>query len=119
MAFYEKLSGKPVTLAESVARNLQAVLNAKEGYAASVEVFGIGRYDGHYADRQLVETLIAEMLAKVRAFEPRLSNLSLSLLGRDRALWVRFALAGVCNGLPCSFVILFHSVFRHVRVVPG
>ena len=119
MAFFEKLSGQFVPPLSSIARNLQAVLNAKEGYAASVEVFGIGRYDGHYAHRELIDVLSAEMLAKIKAFEPRLSELSLSLVGRDRALWVRFVLAARCEGLPCSFTILFHSIFRHVRVLPA
>lgn len=119
MPFYEKLTGKSVPLAESIARNLQAVLNAKEGYAASVEVFGMGRYDGHYGHRELLAILVEEILEKVRDYEPRLKEPALTLVGREQTLWVRFLLTGVCAGAPCSFVILLHSVFRHVRVVPG
>ncbi|HKO53054.1 MAG TPA: GPW/gp25 family protein [Polyangiaceae bacterium] len=116
MAFYEKLSGKPSTAVASIARNLQAVLNAKEGYAASVEVFGIGRYDGHYGHRELLDALIGEMLTKIRALEPRLKEPALILVGKDRLLWVRFELTGRCNEQPCRFQVLFHSIFRHVRV---
>jgi predicted component of type VI protein secretion system len=119
MPFYEKLSGRSASLAESVARNLQAVLNAKEGYAASVEVFGLGRYDGHHGNRQLLDVLIGEILEKVRDFEPRLREPALALVGRDHLLWVRFVLTGLCDGVPCTYVVLLHSVFRHVRVVPG
>lgn len=119
MAFYEKLSRTKSPLAESVARNLQAVLNAKEGYAAAVEVFGLGRYDGHYGHRELLDTLLSEMLTKVRAFEPRLADPAIELLGRDRMLWVQFRLTGICCDAPCTFLVFFHSVFRNVRVIPG
>jgi len=117
MGFYEKLSGKPSPAVTNIARNLQAVLNAKEGYAAAVEVFGIGRYDGHYGHRELLDTLTSEMLAKVRVFEPRLKEPTLKFVGKDRLLWVRFVLTGLCNQEPCSFQVFFHSVFRQVRVV--
>lgn len=122
MALYEKLSKKAegtYSVADSIARNLEAVLNAKEGYAAAVEVFGIGRYDGHYGHRQLIDTLTAEMLQKVKAFELRLKEPSLSLVGRYRGLWVLFRLVGRCNEQPCSFEIFFHSIFRNVRVMPS
>jgi len=117
MAFYDKLSGKPTPAVVSIARNLQALLNAKEGYAAAVEVFGIGRYDGHYGHRELLDTLIAEMLVKVRAFEPRLKDPQLVLVGKDQRLWVRFLLSGTYDKTRYDFEIFFHSVFRHVRVV--
>lgn len=122
MALYEKLSKKadaPHTLVEGIARNLEAVLNAKEGYAAAVEIYGIGRYDGHYGHRRLIETLTAEMLQKVRTFEPRVKDPALGLVGRYRGLWVLFRLTGRCNEQACAFEVFFHSVFRNVRVVPG
>lgn len=123
MALYEKLSkqasGREPTPADSIAKNLEAVLNAKEGYSAAVEIFGIGRYDGIYAHQRLVETLAHEMLEKVRVFEPRIKEPSLGLVGRYRALWALFRLTGRYNGEPCSFEIFFHCVFRNVRVVPS
>ncbi len=121
MTLFEKLSKTEgaSSLAESIARNLEAVLNAKEGYAAAVEVFGIGRYDGHYASRPLIETLSLEMLQKVRSFEPRLKDPALGLIGRYRTLWALFRLTGRCNDQPQSFEIFFHSIFRNVRVVPS
>lgn len=123
MPLYEKLSKKPegalATLPESVARNLEAVLNAKEGYAASVEVFGIGRYDGIYGHQRLIEALSAEMLEKVQTFEPRVKEPAIHFVGRYRALWVLFRLSGRLKEQPCSFEIFFHSVFRNVRVMPS
>ena len=123
MALYEKLSKKPEgaapTLPEAIAPNLEAVLNAKEGYAASVEVFGFGRYDGIYGHQRLIETLIGEMLEKVQTFEPRVKEPKISFVGRYRTLWVLFRLSGRCKDQPCSFEIFFHSVFRNVRVMPS
>jgi predicted component of type VI protein secretion system len=122
VAFYEKLSKQEpgsFSLSDSVARNLEALLNAKEGYSASVAVFGIGSYDGHYAHRKLVDVLIGEMLQKVRVFEPRVKDPALFLVGRYRALWVLFRLTGRCDDTSCSFEIFFHSIFRNVRVVPS
>lgn len=122
MAFHEKLSKKapaPSSLPESIARNIEAVLNAKEGYAGAVEVFGIGRYDGHYGHRQLIDRLIAEMVQKVRYFEPRVKDPAIALIGRYRSLWVLFRLTGHCQEQECSFEIFFHSIFRNVRVVPS
>ena len=94
-------------------------LDSKEGYAASVEVFGIGRYDGIYGHQRLIETLIGEMLEKVKAFEPRVKEPTICLVGRYRALWVLFRLSGRCKDQPCSFELFFHSVFRNVRVMPS
>lgn len=122
MGLYEKLSKQAegtYSLADGIARNLEVVLNAKEGYSAAVEVFGIGRYDGHYGHRELIDTLTAELLQKVKAFELRVKDPTISLVGRYRGLWVLFRLTGRCNEQPCSFEIFFHSIFRNVRVMPS
>ncbi|WP_437491832.1 GPW/gp25 family protein [Sorangium sp. So ce1014] len=120
MSFFGKLSGNPDERAlESIARNLEAVLNAKRGHAGAVEVFGIGGYDGIHATKPFIGALSQEMLEQVKRHEPRLTEPQLTLIGRDRALWVRFRLSGRCQGEACSFAILFHSVFRSVRVLPA
>lgn len=120
MSFLGKLSGSPEEpRAASIARNLEAVLNAKRGHAAAVEVFGLGRYESPVASYPLARELTAEMLEQIRRFEPRLKEPALVLTGRDQALWVRFDLTGTCDGRPCGFAVLFHSVFRHVRVLPA
>jgi predicted component of type VI protein secretion system len=120
LSFLGKLAGgREERMVDSIARNLTAVLNAKQGHAAAVEVFGLGRYDGQFAQSGQVSVLTAEMLEQVNRFEPRLKDPALALLGRDRALWVRFMLTGRCEGQPCAFSVLFHAVFRHVRVLPA
>ena len=55
--------------------------------------------------------------AAVRAFEPRLREPQLVVVGKDRQLWVRFLLSGSYDRKRCDFEIFFHSVFRNVRVV--
>jgi type VI secretion system protein len=120
VSFFGKLAGNPDehTL-ESIARNLEAVLNAKRGHSGAVEVFGIGGYDGIHATKPFVSALTRDMLEQIRRHEPRLTEPQITLMGRDPALWVRFQLSGRCKGEPCSFAILFHSVFRGVRVLPS
>ena len=118
MSFLSRLAEAPEEPAiEAIARNLEAVLNAKQGYAGAVEVFGIGSYDGHFGDKGLVETLKAEMIEKVRRFEPRLREPKITLVGKDPALWVRVSLSGRVGGETRLFAVLFHSVLRNVRVV--
>lgn len=118
MSFVSRLAGAPEERAiDAVARNLEAVLNAKQGYAGTVEVFGVGSYDGHRGDRELLDTLMAEMIEQVRRHEPRLREPKLSLRGRAEGLWVCFSLRGRMDEEPRSFAVLFHSIFRNVRVL--
>jgi predicted component of type VI protein secretion system len=116
MALYEKLKGAEEPALASIARNLEAVLNAKKGHAAAVEVFGLGNYDRHFASKPAVNTLIAEMTEQVLAFEPRLMKPRIEITGRDPSLWVHFDLTATYAGGSCRFRLLFHSVFRNVRV---
>lgn len=116
MSLFGKLAGHEELLRESILRNLDAILNAKRGYSAAVEVFGLGRADGYFAKRPLVEGLIKDMLEVIRSEEPRLGSPSLIMAGRDRDLWVNFELLGTVSGEPCAFVIRFHCVFRNVQV---
>jgi predicted component of type VI protein secretion system len=115
----DKLSGSiEERTVESIARNVGAVLNAKRGYGAVVEVYGLGTYDRHVATKPLVEALVAEMTEAVQRFEPRLATPSIRVLGRDRQLWVRLELEGTVDGERRRFSIRFHSVFRNVEVEP-
>ena len=116
MSLYGKLTGHEEPMGESVARNLEAILNSRRGYSAAVEVFGLGRADGCFASRPLVTGVIKDMLETIRNHEPRLGSPSLTLVGRDRDPWVNFELRGVVSGEPCLFRLRFHCVFRHVQI---
>ncbi len=119
MSFFAKLGGSSEDRLQSITRNLEAVFNAQRGYAAAVEVFGLGNYDAHDATAALLKTLAGEMLDAVRVFEPRIVDPSLSVLGRDGALWLRMTLSGLVGGKVCHFQLRFHSVTRQVRVLCG
>ncbi|MCK6588098.1 MAG: GPW/gp25 family protein [Polyangiaceae bacterium] len=117
MGLIDKLAGsiEERTL-ESIARNVQAVLNSKRGYGGVVEVYGLGAYDAHLATKPLIAALITEMTDAVVGFEPRLKNPRIHLLGRDPRLWAVFELNGTVDGEPKRFLIRFHTVYRGVEV---
>jgi predicted component of type VI protein secretion system len=119
LSFFGKLRGDHEPRLESIARNLEMSLNAKRGYASAVEVYGLGRYDGHFATKPLLDELVVEMLEVVRAFEPRLLEPRLTLIGRDRGLWVRFTLTGLVGGAAVTYHVFLHSVLRNVSVRRG
>lgn len=101
---------------EQVRRNLESVLNTKEGYGYFVEGFGLGRYTEKFGTQDLMKTLTGEMLHSVERHEPRLKDADLELRGRDSGLWLHFVLTGTLNAAPCTLRILFHTVSGQVRV---
>lgn len=116
LSFCGKLKGEGEGCHESVARNLETIFNAKGGHSSATESFGLGRYDGYLANQLRLDTLALEMVEQARKFEPRISAPELELVGRDKGLWVRFHLTGSVANTPSRFVVLFHSVYRNVRV---
>jgi len=117
LGLFDKLGGSmEERTIESIGRNLEAVLNTRQGYGAVVEVYGLGAYDAYLATKPLVETLTAEMTEMIRRFEPRLCDPVVRVLGRDKELWVRFSVTGTVGGKQQAYRVLFHSVFRNVRV---
>ena len=117
MSFVSRLAGAPEEpVIDAIARNLEAVLNAKQGYAGAVDVFGIGGYEGRLGDKSILEMLSADMIATVRRHEPRLREPKLTLEGKDRSLWLRFSLRGRVDQETRTFAVLYHSILRNVRV---
>lgn len=116
-SFLTKLAGaRDEDPIDVVAKNLTAVLNAKQGYTGAVEVFGMGSYERYAADKTLVEAMMAEILDQVRRHEPRLREPRITLVGRDRGLWVRFALKGRIDEQTVTYTLLLHSVLRGVEI---
>jgi len=107
--------GAPGDLAQ-VRRNLEAVLNTKEGYGYFVEGYGLGRYTAQLGTRDLMKTLVGEMVHAIGAHEPRLQGAELELRGQDSALWLHFVLTATLAGAPCTLRVLFHTVSGQVRV---
>lgn len=96
--------------------NLEAVLNTKAGYGFFRRDFGLGDYTEKYGTRELVETLTRELRDEIAAHEPRLSDVEVTLRGRDAGLWLHFGLTGVLGGERRRLRLRFDTQSGHVRV---
>ncbi|MCP3161392.1 GPW/gp25 family protein [Myxococcus qinghaiensis] len=101
---------------EHVLRNLEAVLNTKAGYGFFRRDFGLGEYTEKYGTRELVESLTGELRDEIARYEPRLSDVELTLRGRDAGLWLHFGLTGVVAGERRKLKLRFDTLSAHVRV---
>lgn len=122
MTLIERLGGTTETAGLSIARNLASVLNARRGYAAVVEVFGLGEHDVFAESKPRLDGLIADMLGQVRRFEPRLSGVTIDYSGREGSVWALFRIQGdLADGGRLAFRVRFHVVLRNVVVTlePG
>lgn len=111
-----KLAEQPPedTLA-AIARNLDAVLNARRGYAAA-QVFGLGDHNVYEEAKPHLDALIADMTEQVRRFEPRLGTPTVRYAGHEGTLWARFELTGAVLGVRQTFKVLFHVILRTAKV---
>jgi type VI secretion system protein len=101
---------------ESVIRNIEAVLNTKEGFGSFRQDFGLGDYTANFGGRDLLKTLTQEILEEIDHHEPRISNVKLELQGKDNELMLLFVLTGVVNDAPCKLRLRFHTVSGNVQV---
>ncbi|WP_163992306.1 type VI secretion system baseplate subunit TssE [Pyxidicoccus caerfyrddinensis] len=123
-SFLEKFSGgrRPGSTGrhglEHVLLNLEAVLNTREGYGFFRRDFGLGDYTEKYGTRELVETLTAELREEIARHEPRLTEVVVTLRGRDAGLWLHFGLSAVLGGTHHKLRLLFDTQSGRVRVEP-
>lgn len=101
---------------ENVMRNIQAVLNTKEGFGSFRHDFGLGDYTAKYGTRDLLKALTEEIEQEIAHHEPRISGVKLELLGKDNGLMVHFLLTGIVNDAPCKLRLRFHTVSGNVQV---
>ncbi len=106
----------PVDTLGLVIRNLQAILNTKEGYGYFLPGFGLGSYTAKSGTSDLVETLTAEIEATIRRYEPRIEEPELEMLGRDAGLHLIYSLKGIIEGERHTLLIHFDTVGAVVRV---
>lgn len=106
----------PTDTLSLVIRNIQAILNTKEGFGYFLPGFGLGAYTARSGTSDLVETLTAEMEATVRRYEPRIANPELTLLGRDAGLELLYTLTGEIEGERHTLLIRFDTIGAMVRV---
>jgi type VI secretion system protein len=101
---------------DHVMRNIEAVLNTKEGFGYFRQDFGLGDYTAKFGGRDMMKVLAEEILEEVENHEPRISGVKLELKGKDSALMLNFLLTGVVNEAPCKLSLRFHTVSGHVQV---
>jgi predicted component of type VI protein secretion system len=117
----------------AIARNLDAVLNARRGYSGALEIFGLGDHDAFVAKQgntkasgdesppkpaaSTVAALAGDMLEQVLRFEPRLVGPTVRYVGRYESMWARFEITGSVQGTKQVFPVRFHVVLRNVQVL--
>lgn len=105
----------PSTL-EHVMRNVQAVLNTKEGYGYFLPGFGLRSYTDQSRGGNLVESLREELLQGIAQYEPRLKDVEVEPRGRDSGLWLHFNLRASLEGQPLRLRILYDTTTGQVRL---
>ncbi len=99
-----------------VLRNVQALLNTKEGYGYFVPGFGLGGYTETSGKGSPAEALAKELQQEIRQHEPRLRDAEVKLRGRDSALWLHFGLRARLDDKPCRLRLMFDTTTGQVRV---
>jgi predicted component of type VI protein secretion system len=117
MTLRRESSGRPLTLREQIARNLEAVLNARRGFDSVVEVYGVSEPERIDRAPSALRALEAEMTELVRKYEPRVEGASVRCVGRRGSLHAEFSLEGSVDGEKTSFALRYSIVFRNVVVV--
>jgi type VI secretion system protein len=116
MSFLSRLAGiEPEHELDAIARNLEALLNTRKGVGSVVQGYGLGDYEAHWNTPDLVRSLIAEIEAGVRRYEPRIADPRVAPAARDAHLWIRFVLSGTVAGAPQAFHLDMDT--KHRRVV--
>lgn len=101
---------------EHVVRNLEALLNTKEGFGYFVEGFGLGGYASRQGTHELVEELTREIRGEIERHEPRVRVLDLVLLGRDAEMWLQYDLRCEIEEKPARLRVAFHALSARVTV---
>jgi type VI secretion system protein len=101
---------------DHVMRNIEAVLNTKEGFGYFRQDFGLGDYTASYGSRDLLKTLTHEMMEEISHHEPRLSGAKLEMQGKDKDFMLHFLLTGIVNNAPCRLHLIFNTLSGQVQV---
>ncbi|MFP2908783.1 GPW/gp25 family protein [Pyxidicoccus sp. 3LFB2] len=101
---------------EHVLLNLQAVLNTKAGYGFFRHDFGLGNYTEKYGTRDMVAALTRELQEEIAHHEPRLTEVVVTLRGRDAGLWLHYGLSATLEDTPCRLRLRFDTMSGEVRV---
>ncbi|NMO18634.1 type VI secretion system baseplate subunit TssE [Pyxidicoccus fallax] len=99
-----------------VLRNLEAVLNTREGYGFFQQGFGLGDYTGNRGGKELVPFLTETLQRQVTQYEPRLREVEVTLRGQDGALCLHFEVAARLGEQALRLALVFDTVSSRVRL---
>lgn len=86
---------RPVDAAESIAANLRALLNTRQGDSAAPPDFGIVDFnDVVHEFPSGIQHLAKSIRATIQLYEPRLKNVSVRHLPEESQLTLRFEITG-------------------------
>ncbi|KFE63040.1 GPW/gp25 family protein [Hyalangium minutum] len=117
--FLDRFSSRGASAREPlgpVLRNLEAVLNTREGYGFFQQGFGLGDYTGDRGGKELVPFLTEELQRQVAQYEPRLRDVEVTLRGQDAALCLHFEVTGLLSGEALRLGLIFDTVSSRVRL---
>ncbi len=117
--FLDRFSGRGASAGDAlgpVLRNLEAVLNTREGHGAFQQGFGLGDSTGDRGGKELVPFLTEELQRQVTQYEPRLRDVEVTLRGQDGALFLHFEVKALLGGEPLRLGLLFDTVSSRVRL---
>ncbi len=117
--FLDKFTGRgpgPQDALAPVLRNLEAVLNTREGYGFFQQGFGLGDFTGGRGGQELVPFLTEQLQEQVTQYEPRLRDVEVEMKGQDAALWLHFAVTARLGEEPLQLRLLFDTVSGRVRL---
>ncbi|MFY1829937.1 type VI secretion system baseplate subunit TssE [Myxococcus fulvus] len=114
--FLDRFSGPAVDALAPVLRNLEAVLNTREGHGAFQRGFGLGDPTADRGGQELVPFLTQTLRQQVASYEPRLRDVEVTPRGQDGALHLHFEVTGLLAGAPVRLGLRFDTVSSRVRL---
>lgn len=101
---------------DDITENLTSVLNTKRAFGSLGSELGIGNYLASQGARDSVAALSAEIEKCVRLYEPRLTDIEISLLGKSADMDLMYQLIGYAGGRRHKLMLRFNTTYGNVRV---
>ena len=115
MSFVSRLAAGEETVDEAICRNLLAIYNTRRGSGSVVRDFGLGQYDVHAADAEMLRQEIED---QTRRHEPRLTDPRIELVGRRPRGQIVFVLSGRVGSEILERRVIFDMATHAVELVP-
>lgn len=119
MAFLSRFvddPGRRTDELSGVIRDLQFLLNSRDGYGSMVSSYGLGAFEERQGSQDRATLLAEEVRAEVATHDPRLTDVEVKLLGKDPQLWVRMELHVTLRGRRVPLLVRFDTVHGQVVI---